>query len=373
MLFAAALAIMQLFLYDLQPCEAAVSEELKKIAKETYRKVLPCIMDSWMMKKRENVTFAFPDDADVHHEDLIKKMARFRTAKEHDYAGYGGPWIENLFIKSYMEKPLSFYNGLIPLFAQWIDTDLASKKDFDDLNALLTEVLRPNVLYVAVSQGDIGLGKCGTNHPQILALASGGYGHVPLPLIKSEIPWAEQPARFYQDLGFFGNARQSSRPTMLTIIKETADRKNLTFKSGHGPTWKKDMEHTKYNIAPRGYGRNSFRFSEIVQMGRIPIFVWDDLPWIAYEGTNLSIHTYGFAGGTTAAPNHTDLKTTIEKIGDTTAAEYQQKLRALKAVRRYFTYDGVFEQFEMFLKDPFGVDGGQLRCASHPRTERCCG
>jgi hypothetical protein len=32
---------------------------------------------------------------------------------------------------------------------------------------LQLQVLRPNVLYFAVSQGDIGLGKCGTNHPQV--------------------------------------------------------------------------------------------------------------------------------------------------------------------------------------------------------------
>ena len=34
---------------------------------------------------------------------------------------------------------------------------------------------------------------------------------------------------------------------------------------------------------------------------------------------------------------------------------------------------GVFEQIEMFLNDPFGAQGGQLRCTIHPKTERCCG
>ena len=261
-----------------------VSEQLKAIAKTTYDKVIPCIMDQWMMKQK-NITWVFPDDAEEHHAHLIKKLGRFRTAKVHAYAGYDGPWIENIFIQNYMHKPLSFFNGLIPLFVQWIDTDIASKQDFADLNALLTEILRPNVLYMAVSQGDIGLGRCGgASHPQILAMACGGYGHIPLPLIKSEIPWVDQPSKFHQDLGFFGNARQASRPNMLTIIKETAEKRNLTFKSGHGPSWKKDMETTKFNVAPRGYGRSSFRFSEAIQMGRVPFFVWDDLPWIPYEG-----------------------------------------------------------------------------------------
>ena len=51
-----------------------------------------------------------------------------------------------------MDKPLSFFNGLIPIFIQWIDTDIASKVDAIDINIFLTKELRKNVLYVAVSQ-----------------------------------------------------------------------------------------------------------------------------------------------------------------------------------------------------------------------------
>eukprot|EP01035_Chromulina_nebulosa_P017912 gene17912-23532_t len=65
------------------------------------------------------------------------------------------------------------------------------------------------------------------------------------------------------------------------------------------------MALTKFNLAPRGYGRSSFRFAESIQMGRVPIFLYDDIPWVPYQ-------------------------------------------------------------------DPFGVNGGNLRCINHPRTERCC-
>jgi hypothetical protein len=352
---------------------AKITNEFKQIANITYSKVLPCIMDSWMMKKRGAVEWHFPGDAEEHYLDLINKTARFRTAPVHEYAGYSGPWIENIFITKYMSKPLSFFNGLIPLFVQWIDTDIVSKREFNNLNAFLSQALRPNVLYMAVSQGDIGLGKCGTEHPNILALACGGYGHVPVPLIRGEIPWVEPPLKYEQDFGFFGNARQSSRPDMLKIVKETAEGLNMTFKSGHGPSWKQDMEHTKYNLAPRGYGRSSFRFAESVQMGRIPVFVYDDLPWIPYDGSNISVGLYGFSGGLNAVRNHTLLKETVWAIGNMTEEGYQKKLQALRNVRKYFTYEGVFEQVEAFLKDPFGPEGGQLRCTVHPNTERCCG
>ena len=51
-----------------------------------------------------------------------------------------------------MNKPLSFFNGLIPLFIQWIDTDILSKQDAVDINTFLTKELRKDVLYVAISQ-----------------------------------------------------------------------------------------------------------------------------------------------------------------------------------------------------------------------------
>ena len=46
-------------------------------------------------------------------------------------------------------------------------------------------------------------------------MACGGYGHIPLPLIKAEIALAEPPPRYHQDLGFFGNARQVRRALFI--------------------------------------------------------------------------------------------------------------------------------------------------------------
>jgi Exostosin family len=40
---------------------------------------------------------------------------------------------------------------------------------------------------------------------------------------------------------------------------------------------------SKFALAPRGYGRSSFRFFEIFQLGAIPIYVWDDIEWLPYK------------------------------------------------------------------------------------------
>ena len=39
---------------------------------------------------------------------------------------------------------------------------------------------------------------------------------------------------------------------------------------------------SKFALAPRGYGRSSFRFFEILQMGTVPVYVWDDIEWLPY-------------------------------------------------------------------------------------------
>ena len=40
---------------------------------------------------------------------------------------------------------------------------------------------------------------------------------------------------------------------------------------------------SKFTLAPRGYGRSSFRFFEIFKLGSIPIYVWDDIEWLPYK------------------------------------------------------------------------------------------
>ena len=40
---------------------------------------------------------------------------------------------------------------------------------------------------------------------------------------------------------------------------------------------------SKFALAPRVSGRGSFRFFEILQLGIVPIYVWDDIEWLPYK------------------------------------------------------------------------------------------
>jgi hypothetical protein len=67
------------------------------------------------------------------------------------------------------------------------------------------------------------------------------------------------------------------------------------------------------------------------------------------------------------------LSALVHRLKNVTEEEYQQKLTKLKEIREFFTYRGIVHQIEAFLHDPFGENGGHIRCTKHPRTERCCG
>jgi hypothetical protein len=73
---------------------------------------------------------------------------------------------------------------------------------------------------------------------------------------------------------FYGKKDFAINPTSGWTPNVSADKQsnfiNLTVNS-------------KFALAPRGYGRSSFRFFEIFKLGTIPIYVWDDIEWLPYK------------------------------------------------------------------------------------------
>jgi hypothetical protein len=238
------------------------------------------------------------------------------------------------------------------------------------------------------------LGKIGIAHPNMLVLSAGGFGHVPLPLVKGEIDYVPLPDientelssksrnssnAWLTDIVFIGNFVQGPRLNMLEQISIEARRARMPTKVlRRHPEWKSVMSSARFNLAPRGYGRTSFRFAEIIQMGRVPVYLWDDVPWIPYAGTSIRIEFFGLRN---LAEKHMP-QGLVRRLYDLKVNKretYSKLLQAVKEVRHFYTYKGVMEQIEHFMADPFdirgkgtktGTAGNYLRCIKHPRTER---
>jgi len=59
----------------------------------------------------------------------------------------------------------------------------------------------------------------------------------------------------------------------------------------------------------------------------------------------------------------------MSDILNTTEEDFDRRLEYVRDIRIHYTYEGVLKQILKFFSDPFGSNGGQLRCTVLPNTE----
>lgn len=329
-------------------------------------------------------------DLSEHYEFVMNKTSNYRQLPVHATSGYGGPWIENYFIKKFSHLPLAYFKGFVPLFIQWTDFDklIKSKNDrekygfahlpFDSLEAEelihhmfykynkyqdFYNILRKDVLYITVSQANDGLTGLSQRFPNILVLGAGGGGQVAIPLIKGEIPAINQtqipPKR--QSIAFFGsNDHGKSRKKALKDLRlHLPEYYNFTIKTCSN--WAEGVAETMFNICPPGFGLGTFRLSEVIQIGRIPVLIHKlNEDWVPYEGTEMSVTQLGYQ----VEISH--IKRFVEDISLELDIVLKKKLERVRVARHLYTYEGLMDQIIQFLKDPFV--NGYLRCRTFRMT-----
>jgi hypothetical protein len=122
-------------------------------------------------------------------------------------------------------------------------------------------------------------------------------GTIPLPLIYEDRnnTLVSVPNRLeYKDkellCSFVGTITHNVRGHCLNIL---SNKKGFEMYVRNG--WSTDVNEdlqkifientirSKFALAPRGYGRSSFRFFEIFQLGSVPVYIWDDIEWLPYK------------------------------------------------------------------------------------------
>ena len=120
-------------------------------------------------------------------------------------------------------------------------------------------------------------------------------GTIPLPLIYEDInnTLIRAPRKTFMEkeflCSFVGSVTHNVRTKIHNMYKHDA---NFYFSNNKSWTPSVDVQkqnnfidttvNSKFALAPRGYGRSSFRFFEIFKLGTIPIYVWDDIEWLPY-------------------------------------------------------------------------------------------
>lgn len=93
---------------------------------------------------------------------------------------------------------------------------------------------------------------------------------------------------------------------------------------------------SKFCLAPRGYGRSSFRFFEAMQLGTIPVYIWDDIEWLPYK----NVVDYSKFAISIHKSNMHNLYDILLSISD---EKYDSMLKEMYRVMYYFTLEGMCE------------------------------
>jgi len=258
---------------------------LNATAFETYAILKPCLRDSVFLERKSRSSlpcdpttpldeWVFPVDAETHYQDILELTKPLRNIPVHSYNGYPGPWIENLFISRFIDRPLSYFRGMIPLFIQFVDIHMLDRMNstnvhvpkYKDLIQSLVKILRDDCIYVTVSQDDQGITqRLHQLRPNILVLSAGGYGHIPIPLIKGELPY-QSPRSFHNfslDISFLGNTRPLLSRSGMLMELEACIRETNTHLQRHGSFLRSDQ---KSKGGLRYYAGKHNRWQQLIEV-----------------------------------------------------------------------------------------------------------
>ena len=94
---------------------------------------------------------------------------------------------------------------------------------------------------------------------------------------------------------------------------------------------------SKFCLSPRGFGRSSFRFFEVLKFGSIPVYIWDDKDWSPFKDqidySKLCITL-----------NISDIDKLEGILRSVTEEQYNGMLAYYDEIKHLFTYDGMCDE-----------------------------
>jgi hypothetical protein len=283
--------------------------------------------------------------------------------------GYHGPWFEDLWINLQDSSDHAF--GLfIPIFLPWLQLWLLECRHrgapvvyWTVLNKLFRR-MSPNFLYVTVVQNADGLQGRESKFripSNIFILSQGGKGHIPILQFRGLMVPDESFGRCEYDAVFAGivDFRRSCRAEMVRDAQLVLP--NTSLISEPVDNWTDLYRASKTVLCPRGYGRTSFRLSEVLQMGLIPIYIYNDFPWVAYyDSVNWSSFGYIVQVDKLAEL----LREVHEKLTREKVSRMRERVRSL--YHTHWTPEASLGQIFNLLN--YGFGRSDLRCGHYSKS-----
>jgi hypothetical protein len=195
-----------------------------------------------------------------------------------------GPYIEEYFYDYYKNNKSIFDDTgytLIPIF--WTTAYLYRV----DVQSYIN-YLPKNKRYFCVSQHDDSVKEILPVGTKVFS-AGGNSGGIPIPLVCSPIRYKNENNKKDIFCSFVGSKTHTVRDKMVDALKNDSmfyiDCGEWSFNiEKHKETHFLDIiSRSKFTLCPRGYGAQSFRFYEALQLGSVPIYIHDDNKWLPYS------------------------------------------------------------------------------------------
>ena len=180
-------------------------------------------------------------------------------------------------------------------------------------------------------------------------------GHIPLPLIYEDRAQIleSRPKLSYEEktvrVSFIGCETHTLRGELLRFTQQTNPPWHIDFAGtptaatcDRSQLFVHITQQSKFSLAPRGYGRSSFRFFEIFLLGSVPVYIWDDVEWLPYKDRLnytefcVSLHIK-------------DLPHLQEKLDAISREQYELMIKRYTEVKDYFTLFGMSRYILDFL------------------------
>ena len=213
-----------------------------------------------------------------------------------------GLYLEEYFFKKIFEEKPTLKRKYIP--ALWTNFQIEGwfRYKKNDMQKSLNEWIENNPSengYFTIAQYDDGPL---LDLPEDTIVYGACSGNVPLPLIYQDInnTLINKPRKNFMEkkilCSFVGSKSAGNKAKPLVryeMHNKLRNNKNflLSFTNGWTPIVNSQKQHnfiettlnSKFALAPRGYGRSSFRFFEIFQLGSIPVYLWNDEEWLPFK------------------------------------------------------------------------------------------
>jgi len=281
---------------------------------------------------------------------IVELGKMFRPGTSHVYPPFKkGRYMEEFMYEYLLAKQDVIQTDLVYLPIFWTNLQnhpgfAANKAKYQTLLDQALSIMPSDTKYVTIVQHDDGPQLTIPSQTIVFGACT---GTIPLPLIYEDT--ANQlltaPRMTKNILASFVGTK-TTHPLRGEMVRHLEGKQGIQCQAA--PVWKVNVVEqdaarfvewtlrSKFCLAPRGYGRSSFRFFEAMLLDTIPVYIWDDIEWLPYK----DILDYSAFSISISQRDLPQLYHRLQSISEDTYRNMQQELLR---VRHHFTLEGMAE------------------------------